>query len=612
VEFEAQSPRWKIAAVLTLCVGSAALVGYFLRPVGQEIGSYRYTPFATNAFTPIWSPDGKAVAYSAKVNGTLQVFLRYLNSPVSALLTHEKHDTRPLGWSSDKSHLILLESPYNRESPLYDLYSVAVVGGEPEFVMNADCDACDVSRDGKTFATFAKGKDGSYGVLISDPLGSPLRPYTPAPFATRDIFNVPKLSFSPDGKRILLYRTGDADKDEAWLLSLPPGNALPERILKNLHTLGSFSWMPDGQHIIISLSSDENKPAHLWIGEVNSDYLVPLTMSNVSESSPRVSPDGSNILYTQNTQQIDVVSISLENGSAKTFISTGREENMAAWSAHQEKLAWVSNRSGPYEIWVRMPDGTERQAVTASDFPPGTNKWFFNPSLSPDDSRLLYMRIDRAGVARLWISSLSGGSPIRVTSAEPTGEAGGSWSPDGSRIAYLQAQGGTTSLMIVKASGNASPVTVRGNGPPITDVWQGAPEWSPTGTWITYRDPKGWNLISPDGKLSKFLGDLETPYLAFSKNGKLLYGIYTGETEADRDRATLFSLDPMTLKRKVIKELGKDFQPNRTFVLGVRFSISPDDRSLIYSTGKYWSDLWMLEGYRQPLWTDHLRAKFGR
>jgi hypothetical protein len=51
-------------------------------------------------------------------------------------------------------------------------------------------------------------------------------------------------------------------------------------------------------------------------------------------------------------------------------------------------------------------------------------------------------------------------------------------------------------------------------------------------------------------------------YLAFSTDGKTLYGIETGETEADRDQVTLFSLDPATLKQKVIKKLGGDFAPS--------------------------------------------------
>ena len=109
-------------------------------------------------------------------------------------------------------------------------------------------------------------------------------------------------------------------------------------------------------------------------------------------------------------------------------------------------------------------------------------------------------------------------------------------------------------------------------------------------------------MISPDGKVSRFLGNIHTEALAFSRDGKLLYGIQTSVSEADQDRATLFSLDPITLKQKVIKELGKDLRPNASFGLGIRFSLAPDGKSFVYSTGKDRTDLWMLQGYRQPGW----------
>jgi len=188
------------------------LLGYLLRPVGQDIGNYRYTPFVSDAYGGLWSPDGKAVAYSSVVNGVRQIFLRYLNSPNPVQLTHEKRETSLMGWSSDRSHLIVIAG----WSPLFKLYAVATVGGELEFIMTTNCiPACNVSHDGKVFATFIKGTDNSYNIEVSDPLGSALRPYKPAPFASKDYFNSPYLDFSPDGKKILLFRAGRRRSDSS-------------------------------------------------------------------------------------------------------------------------------------------------------------------------------------------------------------------------------------------------------------------------------------------------------------------------------------------------------------------------------------------------------------
>jgi serine/threonine protein kinase len=598
--------RWTLPAAIAVSCLLTAVVFILFMPIGQDISKYRYTPFASNAFRPVWSPDGKAVAYSGKTDEIYQVFIRYFNSSTPVQLTHEKHWVFPLGWSSDRNHLIVLEFTDRQESPFWKLASMATVGGDLDPMMDVDCNpGCDVSRDGRAFATLARDKEHGdiYNVEISDPLGSPFRPYTPAPFASKTVSNNPQLAFSPDGKKILLVFAGEKLKEDEWLLPYPPGSAPPRRIFQRLRAAGtmpSFSWMPDSRHLVVSIAQEQNSPAHLWIADIESGDLTPLTSGNSNEEFPVVAPDGKSLLYGQPTSTFDVVSLSLQDGSAQTLFSTGRQESMSAFSARADELAWVTNRSGPYEIWVRGADHSVRPAVTAADFPQGRTKWLMNPAPSPDGARMMCTRIDGDGVTRLWMTSLAGGSPVRVTSVEQGDEYGSVWSPEGSRFAYLQIAGGKGSLMLVKTSGDAVPVELK------KDVKYFLPAWSPANDWITYRDKNGWNLISPDGKATKFLGKIETDYLAFSKDGKLLYGIQTGETDEYRGRATLFSLDPVTLKQKVIKELGKDLYPDSNLRESIRFSLAPDGKSIVYSTPKYRNDLWMLQGYRQPGWLSRL------
>jgi eukaryotic-like serine/threonine-protein kinase len=598
--------RWTVPAVIgAACLLIGGLLVCLLRSSGQDLGEYRYTPFASNGFDAVWSPDGKAAAYSGSTGAadeTTQTFVRYLNSPVPVQLTHEKHTVIPIGWSSDRNHMIVLEVKDRQEPPSQDLASVPMVGGDLDFIMNVDCNRdCDVSPDGKAFISLTreKGSGDTYDVAISDPLGSTLRMYAPAPFATKGFGTTPRLVFSPDGKKILLIRAAESDKDEAWLLPYPPGGKPPHRVLPRLPAFQGtprFSWMPDNRHIVIALAADFNSPSHLWMADTESDDLTPLTAGNAEENIPAVAPDGKSLLYTQETFNLDVVSVSIEDGSAKTLVATGREESMASWSAKAEKLAWVTDRNGPLEIWVRASDGTERPAVTAAEFPDGRNKWLLNPALSPDGERLIFTRAASDGVTRLWIISLAGGSPVRLTSDERGAEYGSKWSPDGSRFAYLEKFAGKTSLMTVKTGGDAAPVELK------SDLQWALPDWSPAGDWITFRDDKGWSMISPDGKTTKFLGNFATDYLAFSRDGKLLYGILTGDTGADRSRATLFSLDPATLKLKVIKELGKDLRPSSDFSPAIRFSLAPDGKSLVYNTFRFRWDIWMLRGFRQPGW----------
>jgi eukaryotic-like serine/threonine-protein kinase len=601
--------RWRIAVPVAIGILLAGFIGFLLRPVGQDIGNYRYTPFATDAIGPVWSPDGKAVAYASKVDGTNQVFLQYLNSTVPIQLTHEKLDTAPLGWSSDRSHLIVEEVPGLSISMLnrLEVYSIPTVGGQMEHILDADCYTTDLSRDGRVFAAISKSD-----VEISDPIGSPLRPYQPSPFnaGVARVGAYPALSFSPDGKQILLLLPVAGKADEAWLLPYPTGKESPRQIpiFSKLQSVGNpnASWMPDGRHLVVSIASDAKSPQHMWTTSTVSNELTPLTTGISDEQGPVVSPDGKSILYHVFSERSDVISVSVEDGTTKTLITTGRVETEPAWSANQPKLAWVSTRSGAYEIWVRSPEGSERPAVTAADSPSGI-QFAIRPSISPDGERIIYQGAgaDENGV-RLWISTWSGGASIRLTNGPNVREYPGSWSPDGSQFVYLQKDGSTSSLATVRTSGNATPTVLK------RDISGSAlPVWSPTGQWVLYLDKEGWQLISPDGKTSKELGKMNTPSLVFSKDGRLLYGIDTGEKPAIPDRATLFSLDPATLQRKVIKELGKDFAPKDANLVGTPFSMAPDGKNFVYSTLHFRFDLWMLTGYRQPGWRARILGALG-
>jgi Tol biopolymer transport system component/DNA-binding winged helix-turn-helix (wHTH) protein len=603
---------WRILwSTLAACAGCALLAVFLivlLKPTGSRIGNYKYTPIATDAFCGVWSPDGKAVAYEGLVNGKTQVFLRYLNAPASIQLTHEPQSAWPQGWSSDRIHLIVAEVLHPNRPDL-SLYSVPLVGGMPEFIGNYTFwGSGNLSPDGKVFAAWTLvGKD-TYGVRVSDPLGSPFRTYTPAPFTTMKFHDAPQIMFSPDGKKILLI-LDPGTGPEVWLLPFPAGGNPPPHKLHKLGSYGWASWMPDGRHFVISLPAVQNSSSHLWMGNIESADLIPLTSGATNEATPVVDPSGRSVLFDQVTVKFDVVSLSMEDGWAKMLINTGRLENMASWSASQAKLAWVSDRRGPLEIWVREPDGVERPVITEAEFPPGTNRALLNPALSPEGNRIVFEREDSSGTIRLWIASLSGGLPVRLTNAEPDAEFGGSWSPDGSRFVYVQQTlDGKKQLMTIRTSGNVAPAMLRDIGGFTFYI----PDWSPAGNWITYRDDYGWHVISSDGKSSKFLGKFETRYLAFAKDGKLLYGILTGEGGADPNRATLFSLDPATLKQKVIKELGKDLQPNSIAYPGYRFSLAPDGKSFVYSTGKVQSDLWILDGLAVPSWVDRIRSWVGK
>ena len=317
----------------------------------QDLSRYRYTPFAMNPegqYWCGWSPDGKSVGYAGTVNGHTQVFIRSLNSPAATQLTSNREYAHFAYFSRDSKRIFFTAPGLDSTAakPTKALYSIAVVGGEPEVIMPiADFEwQGNLSPDNQTMATFGQQQGGKATVFISSPLGSPYRQYEPAPFASQIAYayNDVQLQFAPNGKKLLLIRTGESGTEEVWLLPYPPGTSNPRRVLTHFparKVTSSFSWMPDNRHVAIALSSTGSSLAHhLWIADTESDEVYQITGGTASQDHVAVSPNGTQIIYSEGKMDLDITTVSLLDGKSKKLIASEVLECMAAWSAKSERL----------------------------------------------------------------------------------------------------------------------------------------------------------------------------------------------------------------------------------------------------------------------------------
>ncbi|MCT1479240.1 serine hydrolase [Microbacterium sp. p3-SID336] len=108
------------------------------------------------------------------------------------------------------------------------------------------------------------------------------------------------------------------------------------------------------------------------------------------------------------------------------------------------------------------------------------------PALAPDGSRVAYVlrTTDREAdrdLRSLWSVPVNGGDPVRLTRGDA--DSTPVWSPDGSQLAFLRAQGGPAQLWLLPADG--------GEATEVTSLPLGAgtPVWSPDGTRIAFAAP---------------------------------------------------------------------------------------------------------------------------
>ena len=593
-------PKAKIVVVGLAAAVLGGLVSWIVHPGRSGTESYRFTPMEVsweNPLVAIWSPDGKAFTYVAGTLADRHVFVRYLSSPTPVMLTHATGDWYVSGWSPDSKRVIARGKNPQGDKPPFALFSVPAFGGDPVLIMPLDTPYPRVSADGKALAGIGID-DRKLAVYTASPVGSPLKKYTPAPFETSAILNNPLATFAPDRRSITLL-LDEAGGRQAWKLPYPPGSGAPERIMRDLTSAGSnwrLSWFSDGRTGIIS--SEDQQGQHLWFAGIRSGPRRRLMMGTPSESEgqPSLSPDGRKLLYTQIKQDSMIVSASLSDATVKRVISSELNVTMPKWARNKPEFVYSSDRSGDSAIWI-WGEGGDRPIVTKQMFPEGTTDGLVTASFSPNADRVVYSRIDKNQQIQSWISSVSGGPPVRLTTGSNVFELGGSWSPDGSKIVYWSVAEHVAALMIINTTGEATPVVLRQH------VGGALPTWSPDGQWISFTDDKNnWSIISPDGKNQHSLGEPKTIQMTFSPDSKLLYGI-----RVETDRCVLYSVDISSKQEKTIGEFSTDFAPASPTNPGIQISVAPDGKSILFPARRTSSSLWMLEGFDQPSWLDELR-----
>jgi Tol biopolymer transport system component len=444
----APRPRSRVWLWIAAIAGTAALAGLLgwwlaARRPPRQFRVVRLTSFQSDAHRPAFSPDGSQVAFvwQGEERGPYRLYVQMTASggPPRPLTTE------PVGacvaWSPDGSRIA-----FTRRGSIYLISPL----GPPERKVTQGLWA-DWTPDGKSLVVASAETIPPSLYMVSLETGSKTRLTNPTFKNTGDT----SPAFSPDGRNIAFQRYFAGVGDEIYVMPMSHGVSQgPEwRLTRDSTFVTGLAWMTNGREIVFS-STRGGRPS-LWRIGVKPGAEPQRIAGTDDASFPAISRGAhTRLAYEVGSTDRNVwrMELSPDRGPAvpaQRIVDSAADDDEPQFSSDGSRLAFISRRSGSFEVWVSNSDGSHpAQVTTFGGSIVGVPRW------SPDGRRLAFNALVHDNMD-IFVVNADGGGLRRLTS-EPSWEARPSWSRDGRWIYFRSNRSGTEQIWKAPSEGGAA------------------------------------------------------------------------------------------------------------------------------------------------------------
>jgi tricorn protease len=448
---------------------------------------------------PKLSPDGRQVAFTGDYSGTRQVHVIDVDGGVPRQLTFYNDvgalpprggvDNRVVDWTPDGKDILFLPHrlPWSERMGVH--YVVPAAGGMERPIGIPEGSGGSYSPDGsrlaytpieREFRTWKRYQGGrAQDVWIFDLAQKTAEQITT--FAGTD--NQPVWVGNS-----IYYTSDDGGTLNVW------GHDLGSGQKRQMTRHGDFDalWPSgDSRRIVYehggfirrldpATGEDVRVPIRLTGDFASTVPRYQAVAANIDGSS--ISPSGARALFAARG---DLFTVPAAEGEARNLTATpGVRERSPAWSPDGRQVAYWSDATGEYELYVRAADGSgeARQLTTDAGADP---TWRFGAVWSPDGKRLAFG--DHR--ARLRVVDAASGAISDVDRSTHDDITDYTWSPDGRWLAYSKTAGEPRSAIWAWSADNKRAYQLTSD-----DTTASEPVWDPKGRYLYFLSNRDFNM----------------------------------------------------------------------------------------------------------------------
>ncbi len=456
----------------------------------------RLTSHAGLELFPKFSPDGRWLAFSGEYDGTRQIFvipvaggeprqLTYHND-VGALPPRGGWDNRVLGWTPDGKSVLFRANRVPYSDRLGRPYLVPFAGGMEQPLAITEGGGASYSPDGTKLAFTPIANEFRGWKRYRGGQSPDVWIYDLAHNTSEQITNTRAQDMVPVWLGERVYYISDRD----WTMNVFAYDTRTKQTRKVTNHADYDVLWPSGAGnelvyeaggYVYRLDTKTDKEERVPI-KVYGDF--PDTVPYFQNVKPNIetfalSPSGVRALFGARG---DIFTAPAKEGEVRNLTdSQGVREFAPAWSPDGRWVAYLSDRSGEYEIYVRPSDaaGDERRVTMDGDI------WRYPVVWSPDSTMLAYGDKKQ----RLRYVNVASGRTMDVDRSPRNDITNYSWAPDSRWLAYTKQGENQFSEIWVYSLANSKIQKLTGGLTSDTE-----PVFDPKGRYLYFLSNRDFNL----------------------------------------------------------------------------------------------------------------------